>query len=235
MSVETYLPIQSALQGAAVIAAVIAVGYLAAAVFGWRGPSRKRRLLRFALVLGVVPVCIGVHVALLHGVVLPSVAANGQRARQNRTDDVSLVDVGDAAPSFTVTDSNGDQFVLDSLRGKVVLVKFFATWCGNCLQELPHVQEIWDNNSDNDDFAMIVVGRDDTAGAVVAFQSKHGYTFPIASDPERTAYSLYATDLIRRTYLVSSDGTICFTSTGFDERDAGALDRELARQLLSIQ
>jgi peroxiredoxin len=233
MSIDTFLPIQAALQGAGLIAAVVAVGYLAAAILGWRGPNRKRRLIRFALFLVAIPICMGIHVALLHGVVLPSIARNADKARQARIDDVSIVQIGDAAPSFTVTDTNGDQFNLGDLRGKVALVNFFATWCGSCLKELPHLQKLWDDNRDNGDFALIVIGREETNESVTAFRSKNGYTFPVASDPERAIYSLFATELIPRTYLVSSEGRICFTSTGFYEEDMARLQKELAKQLQS--
>ncbi len=235
MSIDTFLPIQAALQGAGFIAAVLAVGYLAAAILGWRGPNRKRRLIRFALFLVAVPICVGIHVAILYGVVIPSLARNADNARQARIDDAAIVHTGDVAPSFTVTKINGDQFNLDDFRGKVVLVNFFATWCGPCLLELPHVQKLWDDNRDNSNFALIAIGRKETKESIIAFQSKHGYTFPLAADSDRTAYSLFAKTLIPRTYLVSRDGKICFSSTGFREKDIEQLESELAKQLRSIQ
>ena len=97
--------------------------------------------------------------------------------------------------------------------------------------ELPHVQKLWDKYQDNTKFALIVIGREETDEAVAAFRSKHGYTFPMAPDPQRSVYSRYAKELIPRTYLVSGDGRISFTLTGFYEEELATLEREIAEQL----
>jgi len=231
MSIKSYLPLQSALHAGAFIALALAIVLLVAAIAGWRGPFRKRRLVRFALCLGAVPLFPLIHAALLYGVVFPYEARQGERLRQERIDAVSFVNIGDMAPSFTITDISGAEFVLDDLRGKVALVNFFATWCGPCLLELPHIQELWDDNRDNDDFVLIVIGREETNESVTAFRSNNSYTFPVASDPSGSVYSLYAKELIPRTYLVTRDGRICFASTGFYEKDMARLQKELAKQL----
>lgn len=233
MSINSYLPVQTALHAGLFIAMALAIAYLVAAIAGWRGPYRRKRLIRLALCLVAIPLFPLVHAALLYGLVFPYEARHGERLRQERTSAASFVRIGDPAPTLTTTDTNGVEFVLDGLHGKVVLVNFFATWCGPCLQELPHIQKLWDDNRENGDFALIVIGREETNESVAEFQSKHGYTFPMAADPERAAYSLFATQLIPRTYLVSREGRICFASTGFYEEDMARLQEELADQLRS--
>jgi peroxiredoxin len=134
--------------------------------------------------------------------------------------------VGESAPQFTVTMLDGTQVSLADLRGKVVLVNFFATWCGPCLNELPHLEELWDEVKTNDEFLMLVVGRGESQATAAAFKESKGFTFPIAVDPESTMYKLFADEGIPRTYLISSDGTILFQTLGY--ADLPVYQREFA-------
>jgi peroxiredoxin len=148
-----------------------------------------------------------------------------------RADASSLVKRGERAPAFRLKTLDGSEIELERLRGKTVVLVFFATWCGPCNQELPHIQEMWDANRNRADFALVVVGREETAEKLTAFKAERGYTFPIASDPDRALYSRYAKELIPRTYLIAPDGTIRFASTGFSEERLAELREELAKQL----
>ena len=233
MSADLYNACATVLGFGSLAALGLAVAYLVAAIVGWRGPYRKRRLVRFALCVAAVPVFPAATYSLLFFVFLPSVALENNRIIKEHRNASAVVHDGDQAPSFTLTNTDGREFVLDDHRGKVVLVNFFATWCGSCLRELPHVQEIWDKHQDNSRFALIVIGREETNDILNDFRSKHGYTFQMAPDPERSAYSLYAAELIPRTYLIDPDGKICFSSVGFDETDLAALKSEVVKQLPS--
>jgi len=143
----------------------------------------------------------------------------------------SLLTVGQQAASFHLKTLDGKDFSLDRQRGKVVLLNFFATWCGPCRAELPHVQKIWEANHDRSDFVLLVVGREESDETVAKFKKKDRYTFPMAADPKRAAYSLYAKQFIPRTYLIDREGRICFASTGFRPEELRELKRQLAKQL----
>jgi peroxiredoxin len=231
MGVSTYNALTEALLGSALIALLLAVVSLISVVVGWRGPKRRRRLVILAAFAAMFPILVAVQQALLYWVFLPSLGREAERAKQERIGAASFLKVGEVAPTFHIRDVDGTEFSIDDLRGKVVLLNFFATWCGACDLELPHLQKLWDKNRDTSDFSMLVVGREETNASVAAFKTEHGYSFPIAADPERSAYSLYAKDLIPRTYLIARDGTICFATTGFYESDFERLKKELANQL----
>ena len=84
------------------------------------------------------------------------------------------------------------------------------------------------------DFSVIVIGRDETDDAVKAFKKKHGIRFPIAADPGGVVFSLFAKESIPRTYIISREGKVVFSETGFagEEHFAQiktALRRELAK------
>jgi thiol-disulfide isomerase/thioredoxin len=145
--------------------------------------------------------------------------------------------VGSPAPDFTVTMLDGSKTRLSDLRGKVVLINFFATWCGPCLYELPHLEELWGRVKLNDDFRMLVIDRGEMEEIVASFKANKPFTFPIAIDPEAETFKQFADKGIPRTYLISRDGKILFQTIGYTENDfyrrefatlRSLIDRELA-------
>jgi peroxiredoxin len=238
MSANTYNTLTSVILSSALLALIVSAGCFVAAVIGWRGNHRNRRLSRFAAFATMFPVLVVAQYAILQPMFLRSLARERQLATQERLmsmqesiDAVSLVKRGDIAPSFHLTDVDGREFSTDEVRGKVVLLNFFATWCGPCIKELPYVEEIWKTNRHSDKFSLLVIGREETNESVTAFRRQHGFSFPMAADPQCSAYLLYAKKYIPRTFLISGDGKICFASTGFSDADVAALKQELARQL----
>ena len=70
------------------------------------------------------------------------------------------------------------EFSMSEARGDVVLINFFATWCGPCRMELPHIQQIWEERKDNPRFRLLVIGREETMETVKQFCEENGFTFP---------------------------------------------------------
>jgi peroxiredoxin len=141
--------------------------------------------------------------------------------------------VGEPAPDMSVVKLDGQQFSLSELRGKVVLVNFFATWCGPCMVELPHMEKLWNQWRGNDGFEMLVIDRGESQETAEAFRAKSGFTFPIAVDPKAIAFNKFAKEGIPRTYLISKEGTILYQSIGFADNDV--YHRELATLEQTIQ
>ena len=76
-------------------------------------------------------------------------------------DNSDIVKVGDTMPSFTIVSDNGSKLQSASLKGKVILVNFFATWCPPCQKELAAVQQtLWPKYKNNKDFVLLVIGRE---------------------------------------------------------------------------
>ena len=95
-----------------------------------------------------------------------------------------IVRVGDEAPDFTVTLTNGKQVTLSSLRGKVVMLQFTASWCGVCRKEMPFIEkDIWQKHQANDRFVLIGIDRDEPLDKVIAFGKAVGVTYPLGLDP----------------------------------------------------
>ena len=148
-------------------------------------------------------------------------------------DQSTLVKMGQAAPEFAVTTLEGKHIDLKDLKGKVVLVNFFATWCGPCMAEIPHVQgEIWSRFKDKN-FVMVAIDREETEQVVADFQKKRGFGFPIACDTKREVYSKFATKFIPRNFLIGADGTVVYESVGYNpsefEKLVGVIQQETAK------
>ena len=130
----------------------------------------------------------------------------------------TLVKVGEQAPDFTCKPIGGEEFSLGKQKGTVVLVNFFATWCGPCLEELPHLEkEIMKKYADRKDFKLIVIGREHSAEEVEKFAKEKKFTLPMAPDPKREIYGKYAKQYIPRNFIVGKDGKIKLASVGNTE------------------
>lgn len=145
----------------------------------------------------------------------------------------TVTKVGALAPAIEVHTVDGKDFALQDVRGKVVLIHFFATWCGPCMAEMPRLQsDIWNRFKDKK-FVMIAIDREETEAVVKAFQAKHQFGFPIACDPKREIYSKFATKYIPRNILVDTQGVIVFQSVGYADSEfknlVAAIEKETAK------
>lgn len=143
----------------------------------------------------------------------------GQNQNEEYTNS-SLVQINEVAPQFSITTSEGKVVNLSDYKGKVVLINFFATWCGPCMQEMPFIEkDIWNKLKNNKNFTILSIGRDHSQEEINAFIQKKKFTFPIYADKGKTIYNLFATKYIPRNYLIDQNGKVVYTSTGFSTEE----------------
>ena len=131
-----------------------------------------------------------------------------------------LVKVGDMAPDFTLKYTDGTEFTLSSLRGKVVMLQFTASWCGICRNEMPHIESrIWQPHKDNTNFVLVGVDREEPAEVVEAYTAQLGTTYPMLLDERGDVFASYALRKsgITRNVLIDRDGRIVKLTRRFVE------------------
>jgi peroxiredoxin len=168
----------------------------------------------------------------LGSLLLCAFASNLSAAEQSEFES-TLTKVGQQVPEIAWVTLDGQKFDAKTLSGKVVLINFFATWCGPCMQEMPHLQkEVFQKFKDKN-FVMVAIGREHNDAELKDFRKKREFTIPIAADPERKIYGRFATQYIPRNYVIAPDGKIAFQSVGYTEPEfkqmLDVIDKELKK------
>lgn len=141
---------------------------------------------------------------------------------QNDADRQFLVKVGDQAPDFRMELPDGSHVTLSSLRGKVVMLQFTASWCGVCRKEMPHIESrIWQRHKDNPQFALYGIDRDEPVEKIREMVEATGVTYPIGLDPDADIFGLYAEKKagITRNVIIDRDGKIVMLTRLFEEEE----------------
>lgn len=137
-----------------------------------------------------------------------------------------IVRVGEMAPDFTITLTDGKQVTLSSLRGKVVMLQFTASWCGVCRKEMPFIEkDIWLKHKEDADFALIGIDRDEPLDKVLAFAKSTGVTYPLGLDPGADIFAKYALREagITRNVLIDREGKIVKLTRLYNEEEFASL------------
>lgn len=140
--------------------------------------------------------------------------------------------LGSEMPQFSLNSSVYGDLNSADLKGKVVLVSMFATWCGPCQLELAEIEkELWPKYKDNAGFKLVVIGREHTDAQLADYNRKKGFTFPLYPDPKRGAYSKFAESTIPRAYLYDKEGKLIYSSIGYSKDEFAKLLKAIEEAL----
>lgn len=115
--------------------------------------------------------------------------------------------VGAPAPDFTLNDLDGNPVKLSDLQGQVVLINFWATWCGPCRLEMPAIEAEYQARR-SQGFTVLAVDWDEPADQVQSFVDELGLTFPVLLDPGSTVNDLYRVRGYPTSFFINRDGYV---------------------------
>jgi thiol-disulfide isomerase/thioredoxin len=120
------------------------------------------------------------------------------------------------APNIKLLDYNGNEVTLESFRGKVIVLNFWASWCPPCKAEMPDFEKAFQKYGSDVEFVMVshLAWGSDTIESAKSFYNQSGYTFPIYFDYQFEGYYAYGLESIPRTVIINSDFTVSAYYTG---------------------
>ncbi|MEE2754194.1 MAG: redoxin domain-containing protein, partial [Candidatus Latescibacterota bacterium] len=118
---------------------------------------------------------------------------------------------GRPAPLFTLANLDGEAVSLSSLKGKHVLIDFWATWCPPCKKALPHIQAL----SEGREGLVVLTVNAEPASVARQFVEQYGYTFTTLVDADHTVSALYGVTAIPTTFIIAPDGTVSKQMVGY--------------------
>ena len=117
------------------------------------------------------------------------------------------------AEDFTLPTPGGQRFRLAEQRGKVLLVNFWATWCGPCREEMPAMERLWQRQKDQG-FVLVAVSLDIDPKVVQPYLAKYKLTFPVALDPKLDVGNAYGVRALPSSFVVDREGYVAALALG---------------------
>jgi peroxiredoxin len=121
---------------------------------------------------------------------------------------------GHEAPDFALKSSTGQNLRLSEFRGDVVMINFWATWCGPCRQEMPHLDDLYARYQ-RVGFNLLGVNIDDDSGRAMDMIEELGLNFPVLFDARKEVSELYEVEAMPVTVIVDREGTVRHVHHGY--------------------
>ena len=121
---------------------------------------------------------------------------------------------GQTAPDFALKSSTGENMRLSEYRGDVVMINFWATWCGPCRQEMPLLDELYQRYS-RVGFNLLGVNIDDDSRRAMQMIEELGVDFPVLFDATKRVSEMYDVDAMPVTVIVDREGTVRYVHQGY--------------------
>ena len=157
--------------------------------------------------------------------------AMGKNGSETTTKNATIpqVKVGELIPNIELKDLEGNTVRLSDYSGNIIVLEFWATWCPDCREVLPHLQTLSETSEDTG-FSLITVSVDTDPETVRAFMNKNGYSFPVLYGGVKVR-ELFAVKAIPTLYLIDRKGVIQESYVEYGSRGIQKVDQRI-RQLI---
>jgi thiol-disulfide isomerase/thioredoxin len=145
----------------------------------------------------------------------------------------SATGVGEGAPAFSLATSRGDTVTLDKLRGQVVYVDFWASWCGPCKRSFPWMNELAQRYGDKG-FTIVAVNVDKKREDAERFLAQVPAQFTVVYDAAGATPAAYAAKAMPSSYLIDRSGKVVMIEQGFRDEQKAAVETRI-RDLLAAR
>lgn len=142
---------------------------------------------------------------------------------------MSAIALQTKAPDFTLRTMAGSNLRLQEQRGKVVMINFWATWCGPCQQELPRLNQLYEKYRAAG-FVLLGVSVDDDAKHAGEVATKLGLKFPVLFDTDKSLSHLYDLSTMPSTLIVDRDGKVRYVHKGY----LAGVENDYDKQILEL-
>lgn len=139
---------------------------------------------------------------------------------------VAALSKGSKAPEIGLEDLKGRTIRMSALRGKVVVVDFWASWCGPCKEEMPVLDRLYDKYRGKG-LVVIGVNQDRDVGNVKGFLRRNAVSFPVVHDAKHQVAKRYRPGKMPSSYVIDRRGIVRHVHEGFRSSDASRLEREI--------
>ena len=175
--------------------------------------NRKSLILTAAALLLIIVGALVGYTYLSRGESAPQLSENDGEAAVEGEDESAP----QPAPDFTVYDEEGNEITLSALMdGKPTVLNFWASWCGPCRSEMPHIQEAYERLGGEVSFVMINMtdGQRETRESAEEYMAESGWTFSIYFDSDYDAAMTYGAYSLPQTYFIDAEGRLIAAARG---------------------
>ena len=176
-----------------------------------------------------------IAILVIGSMIVITVKSNMEKNAQvatNKSDGEQIVGLkeGDLPPDFDLTTLSGEQVNLADLKGKKVILNFWASWCGPCKAEMPHMEEYYEKNKEAANVEILAVNMTNTERrglkGIEEFIDAYGLTFPIPLDNDGKVEKAYEIVSIPTTFMLGTSGEIV-------HKIVGPMDEEMMEELIN--